>query len=60
MPSDIAAAEIALLALDVRDLQGYGDVSKVDLLVLLEFWLRLYPLSCGSEWHLLVVARDGG
>jgi len=34
--------------LDVRDLQGFGDISKVGLLVFLELCLGTYPLSCGS------------
>ena len=38
----------ALLALDVPDLQCFGDTLKVNLLVFLELWLRMYPLSCGS------------
>jgi len=63
----IALDDSVLHALDVRDLQGFGDISKVDLLVFLELWLITYPLSCGlgwglntwrslscgSEWHLL-------
>jgi len=32
----------------LRDLQGFWDTLKVDLLVFLELWLRKYPLSCGS------------
>ena len=28
-----------MLALDMRDLQNFGDISKVDLLVILELWL---------------------
>jgi len=29
-----------------------GDAPKVGLLVFLELWLRMYPLSCGSGWRL--------
>jgi len=36
-----------LLVLDERGLQGFDDITKVDLLVFLELWLRTYPLSCG-------------
>ena len=35
-------------ALDLRDLQGFCDISKVSLLVFLELWLGTYPLSYGS------------
>jgi len=28
--------------------KAFGDASKVGLLVFLELWLRMYPLSCGS------------
>jgi len=38
-----------LLVLDVRGLQGFGDISKVGLLVFLELWLRMYLLSCSSR-----------
>jgi len=31
----------------VCGLQGFGDISKVGLLVLLELWFRTYPLSYG-------------
>jgi len=37
-----------LIALDVRGLQGFDDISKVGLLVFLDLWLRTYPLSCCS------------
>jgi len=30
----------------------FGDAPKVGLLVFLELWLRMYPLSCGSGWGL--------
>jgi len=33
-----------LWLVDVHDLQGYYDTSKVGLLVFLELWLRTYPL----------------
>jgi len=47
-----------LVVLDVRGLQGFGDISKVGLLVFFELWLGMYPLSCGSglglsTWHSL-------
>jgi len=37
-----------LLVLSVHGLQGFGDTSKVSLLVFLELWLETYPLNCGS------------
>jgi len=45
---DITVAELGFCLLDVCGLQGFYDVSKVDLLEFLELWLRTYPLSCGS------------
>ena len=39
---------VALITLDMRGLQGFGDISKVSLLVFLELWLKTYPVSCGS------------
>ena len=57
------------LALNVRGLQGFGDISKVGLLMFLELWLRMTALelwlgmtnehdellSCGSGWRVLSV-----
>jgi len=57
----------ALLVIGCAWSTSFGDVSEVGLLVLLELWLGMYPLSCGSgsglstwhslscgsEWHLL-------
>jgi len=47
VPGDTATAEIVLLVLDVHGLQGFDDISKIDLLVFLELWLGTYLLSCG-------------
>jgi len=47
-PGDIASAELCFAYLNVSGIQGFGDISKVGLLVFLELWLRMYPLSCGS------------
>ena len=33
----------------MRGLQGFGDTSKLCLLVFLELWLGTYLSSCGSE-----------
>ena len=40
--------DLHFVALDVCDLQGFGDISKVGLLVFLELWLRMYFSSYGS------------
>ena len=35
--------DLLLLALDVRCVQGFDDISKIGLLVFLELWLGTYP-----------------
>jgi len=58
-----------LITADVRDLQSFGDTSKVGLLAFLELWLKMTSLelclrmadeheellSCGSGWRVLPV-----